>query len=117
MESAQYVRFLLAAFLSAAALYLARVVFEPIAFALLGMALVWPFQQAVEARLPKPIALGATILLALLVMLVLAAAVVWSVDLVVHWTITNIARFQSLYARWSQRLEGYGIFITEGLGL
>ena len=117
MESAQYVRFLLAAFLSAAALYLARVVFEPIAFALLSMALVWPFQQAVEARLPKPIALGATILLALLVMLVLAAAVVWSVDLVVHWTITNIARFQSLYARWSQWLEGYGIFITEGLGL
>jgi predicted PurR-regulated permease PerM len=117
MECAHYVRFLLAAFVIAAALYLARVVFEPIAFALLGMGLVWPFQQRLEARLPKPVALGFTILLALLVMLVLAAAVVWSVDLVVHWTIANIARFQSLYARWSEWLEGYGIFITEGLSL
>jgi predicted PurR-regulated permease PerM len=117
VESPQYIRFLLAGFVIAAALYLARVVFEPIAFALLGMALVSPFQQALEARLPKPVALGLTILLALLVMLVFAAAVVWSVDLVVHWTIANIARFQSLYARWSEWLEGHGIFITEGLSL
>src|SRR5215470_7059683 len=115
IESGHYVRFLLAAFVIIAALYLARVVFEPIAFALLGMALVWPFQQALEAKLPKPVALGLTILLALLVMLALAAAVVWSVDLVVHWTIANITLFQSLYAQWSQWLEGYGIFITEGM--
>jgi predicted PurR-regulated permease PerM len=78
IESAHYVRFVLATFITAASLYLARVVFEPIAFALLGMALVWPFQRALEAKLPKPVALGLTILLALLVMLALAAAVVWS---------------------------------------
>lgn len=108
-------RFLFAAFLIAVALYLAHVVFEPIAFALFAMALVWPFQKALEARLPKAVALGITILLALLAILALAAAIVWSVDEVVYWTLANLARFESLYARWAEWLEGYGIHITEGL--
>src|SRR5215472_7777911 len=107
---------LFAVFLISVALYLARVVFEPIAFALFGMALVWPFQKALETRLPKSVALGLTILLALLVILALAAAIVWSIDDVVHWTIANIARFQSLYARWTEWLDGHGIYVSEGLG-
>src|SRR5262249_40757654 len=102
-------------FLIAVALYLARVVFEPITFALFALALVWPFQKALEARLPKAVALGLTVLLALLVILALAAAIVWSVDEVVHWTLANLARFESLYARWTEWLEGYGIHIAEGL--
>ncbi len=110
------VQLLLATFLIVAALYLARVVFEPIAFTLFGMALVRPFQTALEVRLPRPAALALTVLLALLVILALAAAVVWSVDDVVHWTIVNIARFQALYARWTQWLESYGVFIAEGTG-
>src|SRR5215475_3999221 len=108
-------RFLFATFLIAVALYLARVVFEPIIFALFAMALVWPFQQALEARLPKAVALGLTILVALLVILALAAAIVWSIDEVVYWTLANLARFQSLYAQWAEWLEGYGIHIAEGL--
>jgi len=108
-------RFLFAAFLVAVALYLARVVFEPITFALFAMALVWPFQTALEARLPKAVALGLTILLALLVILALAAAIVWSVDEVVYWTLANLARFGSVYTRWTEWLEGHGIHIAEGL--
>jgi AI-2 transport protein TqsA len=108
-------RFLFAAFLIAVALYLARVVFEPITFALFAVALVWPFQKALEARLPKAVALGLTILLALLVILAVAMAIVWSVDEVVYWTLANLARFQSLYTRWADWLEGYGIHIAEGL--
>ena len=108
-------RFLFAAFLVAVALYLARVVFEPITFALFAMALVWPFQTALEARLPKAVALGLTILLALLVMLAVAAAIVWSVDEVVYWTLANLARFGSVYTRWTEWLEGHGIHIAEGL--
>lgn len=110
------VQLLLATFLVVVGLYLARVVFEPIAFTLFGMALVLPFQTALEARLPRPAALALTVLLALLVILALAAAVVWSIDDVVHWTIANIARFQALYVRWTQWLESYGIFIAEGNG-
>jgi AI-2 transport protein TqsA len=116
VEPGRRVQLLLATFLIVAALYFARVVFEPIAFTLFSMALVWPFQKALEARLPKSVALGLTILLALLVILALAAAVVWSIDDVVHWSVTNIGRFQSLYARWTQWLEEYGIFIAEGAG-
>ena len=67
---------LFAAFLISVALYLARVVFEPIAFALFGMALVRPFQKALEAKLPKSVALGLTVLLALLAILALAAVIV-----------------------------------------
>ena len=110
------VRLLLAGFLIVVGLYLARVVFEPIAFTLFGMALVRPFQKALEARLPRAAALGLTVLLALLVILALAGAVVWSVDDVIHWTILNIARFQAMYVRWTRWLEGYGIFIAEGTG-
>ena len=115
-DPGRIVRILLATVLVSAALYFARVVFEPIAFALFGMALVWPFQKALESRLPKPVALGLTVLLALFAIFALAAAIVWSIDDVVHWTVANIARFQSLYARWTQWLDGHGIFISEGLG-
>jgi predicted PurR-regulated permease PerM len=111
----RWVQILLGTFLIVVALYLARVVFEPIAFTLFAMALVWPFQKALEARLPGSVALGLTILLALLVTLGLAAAIVWSVDDVIHWTIDNVGRFQALYARSTQWLEGYGIFIAEGM--
>jgi len=116
VQPGRIVRILLITFLVTVTLYLARVVFEPIAFALFGMALVWPFQKALERRLPKPAALGLTILLALLVILALAAAIVWSIDDVVHWTIANVARFQSLYARWTQWLDGHGIYVADGLG-
>jgi AI-2 transport protein TqsA len=105
-----------AVFLVSTALYLARVVLEPIAFALFGMALVWPFQKALEAKVPRFLALALTILLVLLVIFVLAAAIVWSIWDVVHWITANIGRFQSQYARWTGWLEGHGIFITEGSG-
>jgi AI-2 transport protein TqsA len=110
-ETGQSVQLLLAVFLITAALYLARPLFEPIAFALFGMALVWPIQKALEARLSKFAALSLTILLTLVVMLVFTMAIVWSIDDVVHWTIANIASIQALYERWTMWLAGYGIFI------
>jgi AI-2 transport protein TqsA len=105
-----------AVFVVSIALYLARAVLEPIAFALFGMALVWPFQRALEAKLPSAVALSLTILLVLLVIFLLAAAIVWSIGDVVHWIVANIGRFQSQHARWTAWLEEYGIFITEGAG-
>jgi predicted PurR-regulated permease PerM len=109
------IQVLFAAVLISVALYFARVVFEPIAFALFGMALVWPFQKALEARFPKFIALGLATLLVISVIFVLAAAIVWSIDDVVHWTVANLPRFQALYERWIRRFEEHGIYIAEGL--
>ena len=115
-ELGRFIQVLFAAVLVSAALYLARVVFEPIAFALFGIALVWPFQKAVEAKTPRPIALVLTIILALFVIFVLASAIIWSAGEIVHWAVSNAARFQSLYMRTTQWLEEHSIFATEALG-
>jgi AI-2 transport protein TqsA len=110
-----FIQALFAVTLVSAVLYFARIVFEPIAFALFGMAITWPFQQAMESKMPKPYALFLTILLTLFAIIVLASAIIWSTGDIVHWVFANVARFQSLYMRATQWLEGHGIFVTEGL--
>jgi AI-2 transport protein TqsA len=109
----RFVPALFAVVLVSAALYFARIVFEPVAFVLFAMALVWPFQKAVEVRMGKPIALTLTILLTLLVISILVLAIVWSISDVGHWVVANVARFQSLYMRANQWLEGHDIFTLD----
>lgn len=99
--------------LVSAALYFGRIVFEPVAFVLFTMALVEPFEKAAEVRLGKPIALTLTILLTLLVLSLLVLAIVWSIGDVAHWGLANVERFQSLYLRATQWLEGHDIFIMD----
>ncbi len=99
--------------LVSAALYFGRIVFEPVAFVLFTMALVEPFEKAAEVRLGKPIALTLTILLTLLVLSLLVLAIVWSIGDVAHWGLANVERFQSLYLRANQWLEGHDIFIMD----
>jgi AI-2 transport protein TqsA len=111
-----FVHVLFAVVLASAALYLARVVLEPIAFALFGMALVWPLQKTLEAGMPRPIALVLTVLVSLVVFAALAFAIVWSVGDVVHWVLANLERFQSLYTRVTQWLAERDIFVTEWVG-
>ena len=107
---------LLATVLLSAAFYFARVVLEPIAFALFAIALVWPLLKALEARMPNAIALLLTILVTLVGFLMFVSAIVWSTGDVVHWILGNLARFQSLYVRVTQWLEGHGIFVAEWAG-
>ena len=111
-----FVHVLFAVVLVSAALYFARVVLEPIAFALFGMALVWPLQKTLEAGMPRPIALVLTVLVSLVVIAALAFAIAWSVGDVVHWVLANLERFQSLYTRVTQWLAERDIFVTEGVG-
>jgi predicted PurR-regulated permease PerM len=112
----RYVQVVWAVVLTSVALYLARSVFEPIAFALFCMALVWPFQRAVESRMPKPIALILSVFLTLFVIVVPVSAIAWSIADIVHWIFANVERLQSMYTRTSQWLEEYNIFVSEGLG-
>jgi hypothetical protein len=44
---------LIVVFLVIGAAYFANVVFEPVAFALFFIALVWPLQQALQKRMPR----------------------------------------------------------------
>ena len=115
--SGSFIRILFALVLVSAALYFARVLIEPIAFAFFGMALVWPVQKALEARMPNSLALLLTILVTLIVIVVFATAIIWSVSDIIHWVSANLPRFQALYTRTAQWLEEHGIFITEAAGL
>ena len=113
----RFVPALLAGVLVFAALYFGRIVLEPVAFVLFAMALVEPFQTAVTVRMGKPIALTLTILLTLLVLAILVLAIIWSIGDVVHWGLANVERFQSLYLRATQWLEGHDLFIMDLSGL
>jgi AI-2 transport protein TqsA len=107
---------LLATVLLSAAFYFARVVLEPIAFALFGIALVWPLLKALEARMPNALALLLAVLVTLVGFLMFVLAIVWSAGDVVHWILENLARFQSVYARMTQWLERHDIFVAEWAG-
>ncbi|NJL07768.1 MAG: AI-2E family transporter [Methylacidiphilales bacterium] len=110
----RFVSFLFAAFLVSAILYLARVVIEPVAFALFGIALVWPALQALERRVPRPLALLLTILLAMVVIFAMASAIIWSVSDIVHWVLDNIGQFHLVYTQVTQWLESHGVFVADG---
>src|SRR5271168_1261442 len=60
---------LIIVFLVVAAFYLANVVFEPVAFALFAIAIVWPLQKALKAWMPGGIALIITIVVTLVVVI------------------------------------------------
>jgi predicted PurR-regulated permease PerM len=104
---------LLIAFFSLGALYFARVVFEPIAFMLFALALIWPLQTALEKRMPKSAALILTIMLTLVVISLFAFAIVWSISDVAHWFMENAQRLQVQYGRIAAWLEEHDIFITD----
>jgi AI-2 transport protein TqsA len=98
--------------LAAAALYLARSIFAPVAFSLFAMAIVWPFQRALQARMPKLVALLFTLLLTLIVLGALALAIAWGSSQVGQWLMSHLDRFQFIYAKSNEWLEGHGIFAT-----
>jgi AI-2 transport protein TqsA len=109
----RFVQAVIAVVLVSAALYFGRLVLEPVAFVLFTMALVEPFQKAVEARMGKAMAPTLTILLTLLVISILVLAIVWSIGDVGHWAVANVDRFQSLYMRFDQWLEAHEIFTMD----
>jgi predicted PurR-regulated permease PerM len=97
------------AILVAGALYLARSVFTPVAFSVFAIAIVWPLQKSLQARMPKIIALAFTLLLTLTVLALLALAIAWGTSQVGRWLLGNLDRFQFIYARINEWLEGHGI--------
>src|SRR5262249_60056897 len=87
-----------ATILVCAALYLGRGIFAPVAFSLFVLAIVWPFQGALQTRMPKFVALVFTVLLTLIVLATLGLAVAWGSSQVGHWLLGNLERFQFVYA-------------------
>ncbi|VFU07675.1 AI-2E family transporter [Methylocella tundrae] len=103
---------LIIAFLIVEALYFAPAVFEPVAFALFAIALVWPLQKALQRWIPRGLALIVTVLVTVIIVVKLASIVVWGGGLIAQWLSQNFDRFQSLYVAGTQWLELHDIFIV-----
>ena len=100
------------AILVVAALYLARSVFAPLAFALFIIAIVWPLQLRLQARLPRLLALAMSILATIVVITAFASMVTWGFSRVGRYIISDAARFQLLYDQTAAWLEGHGIVVA-----
>jgi AI-2 transport protein TqsA len=102
-----------AAILTLAALWAARAVMAPVAFALFIMALVWPLQRRLKAPLPQLIAVLLTAVVVLLAIAGCGWLVVWGFGGVAQWVIANAARLQDLYMHAADLLERRGLYAAE----
>ena len=93
-------------------LYVTRSILAPVAFSLFVIAIVWPLQRALETRIPRLLALVATLVVTLLVVTLLGYLIVWAFGTVGRWVIDNALRFQALYLQWTDWLEEHGILVT-----
>jgi AI-2 transport protein TqsA len=103
------------AMLVATALFFASSIFAPLAFALFILAIVWPFHKALQAQLPKIVALFLTLSVTIVVVLVFASMVAWALSAIADWLLNNVQRFQSLYLQATEWLEEHGIFVAGAL--
>jgi len=94
-----------------AALYFAVSVFAPVAIALFVIAVVWPLQARLEARMPKPVALVVTVGAALAVCCVYALLGGWAFGRIGQSMLADASRYQAIYANVVAWLEGHGISV------
>lgn len=93
-------------------LYFSHDIIAPVTFAIFTIAIAWPLQRALQAKIPKLLALVVTIVVTLVVIAALAFMVVWGMSHVVEWLINNTDRFQALYVQATKWLDEHGISIT-----
>ena len=95
-----------------AALALARPVFAPLCFALFIIAIVWPVQRLLQARLPKLVALAVSMATTIVVLGAFGWIITWGFSRVARYVISDAGHFQVLYAQVSDWLEGHGIVVA-----
>ena len=82
-----------------AALHYARSILAPVVFSLFIIAIVWPLQSRLQARVPKLLALAITVLATLMVITLLASLLVWGFSRIGQWLISNAAAFKCFTCR------------------
>jgi AI-2 transport protein TqsA len=92
-----------------AAVHAAGAVFAPVACAFLIIALVWPLQSGLAARLPRLLALAIVVALVVVVFVAFASLVAWAFGRAARSLMADAAGFQLLYEQASAWLEGHGI--------
>jgi AI-2 transport protein TqsA len=98
-----------------AALHSARSILAPVVCSLFVIAIAWPLQSRLQARVPKLLALAITVLAILVAITALGYLLVWGFSRIGQWLISNAARFQMLYMQATDWLEGHGISIASQL--
>jgi len=96
----------------AVAAYFADTVFAPLTLALFIIALVWPLQRWLKARMPALLALAVTMILTILTMLVFASLVVWGFGRVGRSLIADSGRYQAIYEAAVAWLDGHGVSVA-----
>ncbi|MCL4765561.1 MAG: AI-2E family transporter [Hyphomicrobiaceae bacterium] len=95
-----------------AVVYLASSVLAPVAAALFIVAIVWPLQRRLQARLPRLLALAIVILATMVVFLAFSSLIAWSFGRVARWLFAEAPRFQLLYEQVTMWLESHGVGIA-----
>jgi predicted PurR-regulated permease PerM len=103
---------IIALVLAVAALREASAVFAPLALAVFIIAIVWPLQAALEARLPKIVALLLTMAATIVVCVVFSWLVAWGFGRVIRALAADTARLQAAYDAVVAWLDGRGISVS-----
>jgi AI-2 transport protein TqsA len=103
---------IIAAVLLAAAAAQASTVFAPLALAIFIVAIVWPLQHRLQARMPKLLALAIVIIVTVTVCLTFASLVVWGFSQVGRSLVADAASYQALYDTLVTWLDGHGVSVA-----
>jgi predicted PurR-regulated permease PerM len=98
-------------FLTLVAAHVGQTVVEPIVFAIFIIALIFPLQTALEARLPRWAALLVTVACALAVMITLSSLIVWGGGEIVDWLTRNLERVRATFEASTKWLEAHDVFV------
>jgi AI-2 transport protein TqsA len=103
---------IIAVILLAAAARQAGAVFAPLALALFIIAIVWPLQKRLQAKIPQLLALAATIVGTIAVCLAFTSLAAWGFGRVGRSLTADAARYQALYETTMTWLEGHGVSVA-----
>jgi AI-2 transport protein TqsA len=103
---------IIAAVLVAAAAAQASKVIAPLALAIFIIAIVWPLQRRLQARLPKLVAVAISLITVVTVCLAFASLAVWGFSRVGHSLVADAARYQALYDAAVTWLDGHGLSVA-----
>ncbi|MBS0639034.1 MAG: AI-2E family transporter [Proteobacteria bacterium] len=101
------------AILVAAALGIGQPVFAPLMFALFIIAIVWPVQGKLQARLPKLVALLISMITAIVTFGAFAYLTTWAFSHVGRYAVAEAGQFQVLYTQMTDWLAGHGIEVSD----
>ncbi len=88
-----------------------QAVLEPVVFAVFIIAIAWPLQKSMQARVGKAIALTVTVVMTAAVVLALFSLIAWGGREVVEWIRQNLDRIQEAAMTSTSWLEEHDIFV------